>query len=98
MLLETTTIKFPDKDTVPFEIKSAYVDALRARFMESGKLIQESVVKHPNGMVRVIGRLFRDAEARQEWWADPIVLARSVLAREHNGRNNITVTSNWVSL
>ena len=93
MLLETATITFPSPDCPQFQIGSAYLDERKKTFLETGKLIKETLVKHPNGLVWVMCRIYADEAAREEWWSDPIMTARSVLVRDYNTRNNIRVTT-----
>lgn len=92
MFLETIVIRLPTPETPVIAIPSSHMYRLRKRFIHEGKLICMNTIRHPNNLVQVTARIFRDKKAFDEWHADPIVQAQRVLYMDHYDRNKIGVS------
>ena len=91
MFLETIVVRLPSPETPVIAIPSTYMYRLRKRFIAEGRMICVNTIMHPNQMVQVTARIFRDKESFDAWHADPIVQAQRVLYMDHYDRNQIEV-------
>lgn len=90
MLMETVILRFPNPDTAPIEIESSHISALKKDFMDQGRIIKATTLRHPNKLTRISVRLFRDQESYESWWNDPIVQARVEIYKDYYTKNQIS--------